>query len=196
MKTSILLKWITGGLEILLGIPFVGMNIITSLRWAPIWIMLILHIVTLVFSLKERTKKNGSIMGIVTNIIGFIPIIGMVMRLITGVILLRSAAKNEETVAGDVNLASSYDNAKNSLDKGKKVLNAAKSAKEMSGAAKAMSVQTSALNHQMKATDPKVAEQRAKDMEKAAAAGDHDGVSRAFMGDKATDMVNKESKRK
>jgi len=92
LKTSTLLKWITGGLEIFLGIPIIGGMVIVSLAWAPLWIMLGLHIVTLIFSSREHTKIHGSILGIITSVVGFIPFVGMVMHLITGIILLVDAA--------------------------------------------------------------------------------------------------------
>ena len=103
-KTSTLLKWISGGLEALLGIPVLGGTIVISLLWTPLLIMLALHIVTLYFSSKENQKKTGSILGIVTSVIAWIPIVGMVMHIITAIILLMDAYKtnNQENGSNDV----------------------------------------------------------------------------------------------
>ncbi|WP_409342279.1 hypothetical protein [Paenibacillus sp. MBLB4367] len=95
MPTSKLMKWITGGLEALLGIPFLGGLIVLSLSWVPLIIMLVLHIVTLVISVNERSGKAGSVVGIITSCIAWIPFVGMIMHLITAVLLLIDAAKKD-----------------------------------------------------------------------------------------------------
>ncbi len=96
MSNSKILKWVTGGLEAVLGIPVLGGIIILSLAWIPLLIMLALHIVTLVITKKEGGgTTTGSILGIVTSCIGFIPIVGMIMHIITAVILMIEASKPE-----------------------------------------------------------------------------------------------------
>ncbi|GAA0323009.1 hypothetical protein GCM10008967_11920 [Bacillus carboniphilus] len=99
MKTSTILKWITGGLEALLGIPFLGGLLILSLAWTPLYILLALHIITLIFSIRENQNKHGSILGIITSCIGWIPFVGMVMHIITAVFLLIDAHKSEQIKA-------------------------------------------------------------------------------------------------
>jgi|GEM_PF-2814661 len=100
---SKILKIISGFLEILLGIPIIGIAIV----WGTFLVMpiglLILHIVTLVFSVKEETKKHGSILGIVAFIIGFIPFIGWVLRIVTGIFLLIDGFSKKDQSSGDVN---------------------------------------------------------------------------------------------
>ena len=95
MKTSTLLKWISGGLELVLGIPVLGAIIIISTAWTALWVMLALHIVTLVFSIREQTKTHGSILGIITSLLGWIPFVGWIMHIITGILLLVDAAKSK-----------------------------------------------------------------------------------------------------
>ncbi|KIL46754.1 hypothetical protein [Jeotgalibacillus soli] len=92
MKTSTILKWITGGLEAFFSIPILGGFLIVSNLWAPLWIMLGLHILTLVFAAREMESKTGSIVGIVTSIVGWIPFVGFIMHIITAIILLVDAA--------------------------------------------------------------------------------------------------------
>ncbi|WLD92707.1 hypothetical protein [Alkalihalobacillus sp. AL-G] len=97
MKTSKALKWVSGGLELLLGIPLIGAYIVMSMWYIPLLVMLGLHITTLVFSNKEGMGKGGSIVGIVTSCIAIIPFIGMAMHLITGILLIVDAATNKQS---------------------------------------------------------------------------------------------------
>lgn len=88
---STILKWVSGGLEAFWGIPILGGAIILSMAWTPLWFMLILHIITLVFSVLEKRSFHGSVLGIITSCIGWIPILGMIMHMITALILLIDA---------------------------------------------------------------------------------------------------------
>lgn len=103
MKVSKLLQWISGGLELFLGIPLLGGTIVISFLYTPLALMLVLHIVTLYFIVQESREKSdrtGSIVGIVTSCIAWIPFVGMTMHIITGVLLLINAAKNQPS-SGD-----------------------------------------------------------------------------------------------
>jgi hypothetical protein len=101
MSTSRILKWVSGGLEALLGIPILGGTIVVGLFWSPLAIMLILHIVTLVITKKEGSGSiTGSILGIITSCVAWIPIVGMVMHIISAIILMLDAAKTEDKHAG------------------------------------------------------------------------------------------------
>jgi hypothetical protein len=95
LSTSRILKWVTGALEAVLGIPILGGAIIISFLWTPLILMLVLHIVTLVLTAKEEGSKTGSILGIVTSCIGWIPFVGMIMHILTAVILMIDAAKTD-----------------------------------------------------------------------------------------------------
>ena len=95
MSSSRVLKWVSGGLEALLGIPLLGGAIVVSLYWTPLLIMLALHIVSLVISSKENKKKTGHILGIVTSCLAWIPFVGMVMHIISAIFLMIEAGKDE-----------------------------------------------------------------------------------------------------
>ncbi len=88
MMAAKVLKLISGGLEALLGIPIIGGSIILGLAWTPLAVMLLLHIATLIVSVKNDVKIHGSILGIVTSVVGWIPFVGMTMHIITAVLLL------------------------------------------------------------------------------------------------------------
>ncbi|SET59005.1 hypothetical protein SAMN05216389_11616 [Oceanobacillus limi] len=96
MSTSRILKWITGGLEAFLAIPFLGGAFIISLFWTPLLVMLILHIITLVLTNKDGGKTAGSILGIITSCIGWIPIVGMIMHAISAIFLMINASQLDE----------------------------------------------------------------------------------------------------
>lgn len=101
MSTSKILKWVSGGLEALLGVPILGGTIVVGLVWTPLAMMLILHIVTLVITKKEGGgSTTGSILGIITSCVAWIPIVGMIMHIITAIILMLDAAKAEQNHAG------------------------------------------------------------------------------------------------
>lgn len=93
MSNARALILVTGILEGILGIPFLGGIIIMSLAYVPLFIMFIMHIITLVFVLKENKDRHGSIAGIVTSAIGWIPFVGMILHIITAILLLVSYFK-------------------------------------------------------------------------------------------------------
>ncbi|MCH1625922.1 hypothetical protein [Fredinandcohnia quinoae] len=96
MSVSKILKWVTGGLEALLGIPILGATIILSMLWVPLGIMLILHIITLVLTKKEGGATTGSILGIVTSCIAWIPFVGMIMHILSAIFLMLDANKADQ----------------------------------------------------------------------------------------------------
>ncbi len=93
-----ILKWISGGIEALLGIPVLGGTIIISMAWTPLFIMLAFHIVIVILSYKAGVKAYGNVLGIVTNIVGFIPGVGMIMHLLSAVFILVNAAQNQNKI--------------------------------------------------------------------------------------------------
>lgn len=60
--------------------------------------MLALHIVTLVFTKKDGGSITGSILGIVTSCIAWIPFVGMIMHILTAIFLMLDAAKPDREV--------------------------------------------------------------------------------------------------
>lgn len=94
MNISTILKWISGGLEAFWGVPFIGGAIILAHAWTPLAFMLILHIITLIFSIIERKRFHGSVLGIITSSLGWIPVLGMMMHIITAVFLLIDAYRS------------------------------------------------------------------------------------------------------
>jgi hypothetical protein len=93
VSTSRILKWTTGACEAVLGVPILGAAIVLGFLWAPLGIMLVLHIITLIFTLKDGGSPVGSILGIVTSCIAWIPFVGMTMHIITAIFLMINAAK-------------------------------------------------------------------------------------------------------
>ncbi|WP_276358407.1 hypothetical protein [Cohnella caldifontis] len=102
MSSSRVLKWVTGAFEIFLGIPVLGGLIIIGTYYTPLFVMFVLHVITLILSAKNKEAKYGSVLGIVTSLIGWIPIVGMILHIITGILLMVSAAKKEASSANTV----------------------------------------------------------------------------------------------
>ncbi|WP_088005728.1 hypothetical protein [Indiicoccus explosivorum] len=92
MRTAVALLWLTGIFEALLGIPFLGGSFILSTGWGALGVMFLLHAVTLFFCIRQRAPKAGPILGLITSVIGIIPILGMVMHWITAIVLFVTAA--------------------------------------------------------------------------------------------------------
>ncbi|WP_341415121.1 hypothetical protein [Paenibacillus filicis] len=82
---------ITALLEAILGIPFIGGTIVISMSYTPLVVMFILHVVTLALALRESGPKIGSLAGIFTSLIAWIPFVGMVMHILTAIILFVSS---------------------------------------------------------------------------------------------------------
>ncbi|QKY70447.1 hypothetical protein [Lentibacillus sp. CBA3610] len=100
MSPSRILKWVTGGFEAFLGIPAIGGAFIVGLYWTPLVIMLILHIITLVMTKKDGGATTGSILGIVTSCIGWIPVVGMIMHIPSAIFLMLNAAAKDNKDEG------------------------------------------------------------------------------------------------
>lgn len=92
-----LLKWFTGALEALLGIPVLGGTIVVSLLWLPLLFMLVLHIVTLVLAKKANMSASGNVLGIVTSCLAWIPFVGMILHILSAIFIMMDAARKEET---------------------------------------------------------------------------------------------------
>ncbi|WP_221567020.1 hypothetical protein [Alkalihalobacillus sp. TS-13] len=99
MKTYKVLQWVTGGCEAFLAIPFIGGTFVLANWYIPLFVMLGLHIVTLVYVNKEAKigfQRVGSIFGVITSCIAWIPVVGWLMHSITAIILLISAARKDK----------------------------------------------------------------------------------------------------
>lgn len=97
MTSSRNMKWVTGFMEAFLGIPIVGGLFIISLGWTPLIIMFVLHIVTLILSNQNKEQSFGSILGIITSVLGWIPFLGMLLHIVTAIVLFISANKSSSS---------------------------------------------------------------------------------------------------
>ncbi|WP_438447023.1 hypothetical protein [Gorillibacterium sp. sgz5001074] len=99
MTSSRIMKWISGSMEIILAIPLLGAAIVIGSFYSALGIMLIIHIVTLILSKSNNEPIYGSVLGIVTSLLAWIPFVGWVLHLLTGIFLMVTAAK-KSTPAG------------------------------------------------------------------------------------------------
>lgn len=93
MKLSKASKWVTFGYEAFLGIPILGGAFILLHGWTPLLIAFILHLIALIFSIRANTSKTGNILGLITSVLGVIPVLGFIMHIGTAFVLLISAIK-------------------------------------------------------------------------------------------------------
>ncbi|WP_425024022.1 hypothetical protein [Planococcus ruber] len=97
MKISVALLWITGLAEAFLAIPIIGGSVVVSTGYGVLGVMFVLHAITLFFCFREYSPKAGSIFGIITSLISWIPILGWAMHLLSAIVLLISAAVSNRT---------------------------------------------------------------------------------------------------
>lgn len=88
------LKWVTGLLELFLAIPLLGGSIVISSAYVALGVMLVLHIVTFVVASNHGGAKAGSILGIITSCLAWIPFVGWILHLLTAIFLMVDAARN------------------------------------------------------------------------------------------------------
>lgn len=95
MKAAGTLLLVTAIIEALLGIPLLGGSIVILSGYTVLFATLVLHIVTLVFCSQHNKPVVGSVLGIITSVLAWIPILGMIMHLATAAILFWAASKKD-----------------------------------------------------------------------------------------------------
>lgn len=88
MTNSKMMKLVTGSLEAILAIPILGGTIVLGFGYVPLVIMGILHVITLFLSNKDGKLSVGSIFGLLASLLGWIPLLGWILHLITAIILV------------------------------------------------------------------------------------------------------------
>ncbi|WP_404455740.1 hypothetical protein LG329_08135 [Virgibacillus necropolis] len=95
MSSARIMRLVTGGFEAFLAIPFIGGLFIMAQGYVPLVVMFILHLITLILSKNNNGPTVGSILGIVTSLIGWIPFVGITMHIITAFTLLITGAMSD-----------------------------------------------------------------------------------------------------
>ncbi len=91
MSNARMMRLLTGAFELVLAIPFLGGIIVIGTGYVALGVMLLLHIVTLVLCTNLKEPGYGSIMGIITSVLAWIPVLGWLLHLVTAVLLGVSA---------------------------------------------------------------------------------------------------------
>ncbi|MDX1259324.1 hypothetical protein [Exiguobacterium sp. K1] len=86
------LKWVSGGLEAVLGIPILGGLIVFGTGYNALWLMLAFHIVVVVLTARAGRVSKGNIVGIVASTVGVIPFVGMLLHMAAAITILLDAA--------------------------------------------------------------------------------------------------------
>ncbi|WP_239773001.1 hypothetical protein [Mammaliicoccus sp. I-M36] len=95
MIFSQFMQLLTAIFEGLLGIPFFGDLFIFGSGLTVLFVMLVLHIITLYAASRDRRWIAGSILGIIASIIGIVPIIGIFLHWVTFLVLIISVFQPE-----------------------------------------------------------------------------------------------------
>ncbi|MNO91270.1 hypothetical protein D3C76_828100 [compost metagenome] len=90
-NTSKLLKWITFAMEAFFAIPLIGGTFILSFGWLPLVFALLLHVLAIMSLYKDRSSIIGNGLGVITSLVGVIPVVGWFMHAITAIVLLIEA---------------------------------------------------------------------------------------------------------
>lgn len=91
-KTSVMLLWIAGLAEAFLAIPFIGGGFVLSTGYSVLGIMFVFHAITLFFCFREFSPKSGPILGLITSLLAWIPLVGWVLHLVTAIVLFINAS--------------------------------------------------------------------------------------------------------
>lgn len=83
-----LFKWGTCVYEAFLALPVLGGLFIIANGWVPLAVAFLLHAVAIVTLQRERKPIVGNVLGIITSILAFIPLLGWIMHGITALVLL------------------------------------------------------------------------------------------------------------
>lgn len=95
MSNAKAMKLLTGVMEAVLAIPVLGgLIVLASAYWALV-VMCVLHAATLIISVKNHDSYYGSILGIVTSLLAWIPFLGWLLHLLTAVLLFISARRRD-----------------------------------------------------------------------------------------------------
>lgn len=95
MSKSRIMKLITAILEGILALPILGGAIVVATSYWALIVMLVLHVITLILTRKDNGFSAGSILGIITSLIAWIPVIGWLMHLVTAIFLVIGTIKKD-----------------------------------------------------------------------------------------------------
>lgn len=95
MSAARIMRLVTGAAEAFLGIPIIGALFIISQGYVPLLVMFILHLITYILSRNNRSTTAGSILGMITSLIAWIPFVGITMHIISAITLLITGALSE-----------------------------------------------------------------------------------------------------
>ncbi|MFB5269471.1 hypothetical protein ACE41H_22185 [Paenibacillus enshidis] len=93
MSISRVLKWISGILELGLAIPVIGGSIVIFSGYSTLGFMFVLHLITAILSVRNQEPAYGSWFGIIASLLAWIPVIGWLLHLITGILCIITAIK-------------------------------------------------------------------------------------------------------
>lgn len=95
-NVSVWAKGIAGGYEALLAIPVLGGIIVMSSGWQALSLAFTLHLAVLIISFLSKTSPVPSIIGLITSVVAYVPVIGWLLHTITAILYIVSAVKDSK----------------------------------------------------------------------------------------------------
>jgi hypothetical protein len=89
------MKLLTGVMEAVLAIPVIGGFIVIASGYWALVVMCVLHAATLIISARRQDSYYGSVLGIATSMLAWIPFLGWTLHLATAILLLVSALRSK-----------------------------------------------------------------------------------------------------
>ncbi|WP_214825363.1 hypothetical protein [Exiguobacterium algae] len=87
------LKWLGAAFEAFLGIPILGGLFIIGMGYSPLGFMFFYHLVVLILSFSRHDRFSyGAVVGLTASVLGFIPIVGMLLHWAASISLAVDAA--------------------------------------------------------------------------------------------------------
>ncbi|MCR6097668.1 hypothetical protein HXA34_04235 [Salipaludibacillus agaradhaerens] len=88
MSNSTVMKFVSGGFNLFFCIPVISWVFVVGLSAMPLFLLFILHLVTFIFSLIDKRRFHGSVVGMTAAFMGWIPVLGFFMHVIATTLLI------------------------------------------------------------------------------------------------------------
>lgn len=95
-NVSVWAKGIAGGYEALLAVPILGGSIVMLSGWQALSLAFTLHFVVLIISFLSKTSPVPSIIGLITSVLAYVPVLGWLLHTITAIFYIVSAVKDRK----------------------------------------------------------------------------------------------------
>jgi hypothetical protein len=99
MKLSVWAKVVSGLFELILAIPIIGGLIVIGNGYLPLTIVFFLHLTTLIICVAAKHSFKSSVLGMITSLIAWIPVVGWIFHGLTSIALFVSAYQTRKKIS-------------------------------------------------------------------------------------------------